>query len=58
MQKNQKPRKKAGADDDHVAVRIKRSLRRRLNTYASSLDREKQEVLDDLVDAALKEHGA
>jgi len=45
-------------DDDHVGVRIKRSLRRRLNTYASSKDLEKQQVLDEAVDEYLKRRGA
>jgi len=44
--------------DDHVGVRIKRSLRRRLNTYASSQDREKQGVLDEAVEEYLVKRGA
>lgn len=57
VQKQQKSRSASGADD-HVGVRIKRSLRRRLNTYASSQEREKQEVLDEAVDEYLKGKGA
>lgn len=51
-------RRTEGGDDDHVGVRIKRKLRRRLNTYASSQERDKQDVLDDAVDEYLRKRGA
>lgn len=50
------PKKAAG--DDHVGVRIKRSLRRRINTYAASKEMDKQEALDEAVEEYLKKRGA
>jgi len=43
--------------EDHVGVRIKRSLRRRINTYAASKEMDKQEALDEAVEEYLKRRG-
>jgi hypothetical protein len=56
MAKNERPaRKPASADSDHVGVRLRRDLRRRLNAYASLKERDKQEVLDEAVEGFLKD---